>query len=200
MMKMKKMIIGVAMLLFANVGFGQVSDNAVIPVSVTLNSILRLTVESGGNIQFVVNTIEDYTTGIANSTRYITNFNVASSRNFNVLIYSESDKLYGMNYFDDGINPVTPSRGMDLDNIGFSVTAGAAASVGTNNASSVIALSTSTTPVLGTVSAGSSTANQFSILWQLGTQAGGMKNASLLSQSITADTYVTNVFINVVPL
>ncbi|MDX9853560.1 MAG: hypothetical protein RBS81_07265 [Tenuifilaceae bacterium] len=197
---MKKMIIGVAMLLFANVGFGQVSDNAVIPVSVTLNSILRLTVESGGNIQFVVNTIEDYTTGIANSTRYITNFNVASSRNFNVLIYSESDKLYGMNYFDDGINPVTPSRGMDLDNIGFSVTAGAAASVGTNNASSVIALSTSTTPVLGTVSAGSSTANQFSILWQLGTQAGGMKNASLLSQSITADTYVTNVFINVVPL
>ncbi|MCB9002091.1 MAG: hypothetical protein H6537_09000 [Bacteroidales bacterium] len=50
--------------LLASLAFGQaVNDQAIIPVSVTLNSILRLTVVSGGNIDFVVNTIDQYTSG-----------------------------------------------------------------------------------------------------------------------------------------
>lgn len=193
-MKMKKMIIGVAMLLFANVGFGQISDNAVIPVSVTLNSILRLTVESGGNIQFVVNTIEDYSSGIAYSTKYATLFNVASSRDFDVRIYSESDQLYGMNF--DG---TTTSNAMALDNIGFAV-ASAGTATGTTVSAGVQSLKSTVASILAAVDAGSSDVNKFRIEWRLGTGEGDMETLSLLEQSFAPDTYVTNVFINVLPL
>lgn len=197
MMKMKKMIIGVAMLLFANVGFGQISDNAVIPVSVTLNSILRLTVVSGGNIQFVVNTIDDYTTGIANSPRYTTRFNVASSRNFNVLLYSESAAFYGMNYESSG----GTGNQMPLNNVGYVIDNVGGATGTTTSVATVTGLSTATAPVLSAVNAGSSTVNTFDIKWELGTVANASMNAqTLLGQSLTSDTYVTNVFINVVPI
>lgn len=197
MMKMKKMIIGVAMLLFANVGFGQISDNAVIPVSVTLNSILRLTVVSGGNIQFVVNTIDDYTTGIANSPRYITRFNVASSRNFNVLLYSESTAFFGMNYTSTG-----PSGNqMPLNNVGYEIENIGGATGTTVELTTITGLSTAIAPVLAGVDAGSSTVNTFDIKWELGTIGGPTMNGqTLLEQSLTSDTYVTNVFINVVPI
>ena len=197
MMKMKKMIIGVAMLLFANVGFGQISDNAVIPVSVTLNSILRLTVVSGGNIQFVVNTIDDYTTGIANSPRYTTRFNVASSRNFNVLLYSESAAFYGMNYESAG----GTGNQMPLNNVGYIIDNVGGATGTTVSVATVTGLSTATTAVLSAVDAGSSTVNTFDIKWELGTVANASMNAqTLLEQSLASDTYVTNVFINVVPI
>jgi hypothetical protein len=197
MMKMKKMIIGVAMLLFANVGFGQISDNAVIPVSVTLNSILRLTVVSGGNIQFVVNTIEDYTTGIANSPRYTTRFNVASSRNFNVLIYSESTAFFGMNYESAG----GTGNQMPLNNVGYTIDNVGGATGGTVSVGTVTGLSISTTAVLSAVNAGSSAVNTFDINWELGTVANASMNAqTLLEQSLASDTYVTNVFINVDPI
>lgn len=196
---MKKMIIGVAMLLFANVGFGQISDNAVIPVSVTLNSILRLTVVSGGNIQFVVNTIDDYTTGITNTDRYTTRFNVASSRNFNVLLYSESTAFFGMNYESTG----GTGNQMPLNNVGFLIENAGTATAGTggNVTLALTALSTSTAPVLNLVNAGSSTVNTFNIRWELGTPAAAaFGSGTLLSQSLASDTYVTNVFINVVPI
>lgn len=197
MMKMKKMIIGVAMLLFANVGFGQISDNAVIPVSVTLNSILRLTVVSGGNIQFVVNTIDDYTTGIANSPRYTTKFNVASSRDFNVLLYSESAAFYGMNYESTGGS----GNQMPLNNVGYLIDNVGGATGGVVSVGTVAGLSTATAAVLSAVKAGSSTVNTFDIKWELGTVANtSMNGQTLLQQSLTSDTYVTNVFINVVPI
>lgn len=197
MMKMKKMIIGVAMLLFANVGFGQISDNAVIPVSVTLNSILRLTVVSGGNIQFVVNTIDDYTSGIANSPRYTTRFNVASSRDFNVLLYSESAAFYGMNYESTG----GTGNQMDLNNVGYVIDNIGGATGTTVAVATVTGLSTASAPVLSAVDAGSSTVNTFDIKWELGTTANASMNAqTLLGQSLASDTYVTNVFINVVPI
>jgi hypothetical protein len=59
---MRKFLFGFVMLFLSQLGYGQaVNDQAVIPVSITLNSILRLTVVSGGNIDFVVNTIDQYT-------------------------------------------------------------------------------------------------------------------------------------------
>ena len=62
---MRKLFYSLALLFLSQVSFGQaVNDQAIIPVSVTLNSILRLTVVSGGNIEFVVNTIDQYTGGI----------------------------------------------------------------------------------------------------------------------------------------
>lgn len=190
------------MLLFAQMGFGQVSDNAVIPVSVTLNSILRLTVVSGGNIQFVVNTIEDYMFGIPNSPRYTTRFNVASSRDFDVLIYAESATFAGMDYdaTDDGTGNPIGSTGFPIGNIGFLVDDGVGtATVGTNNYNTVSPLSTATTPALVAVSGGSSTVNIFDIQWELGTAAVLGSDPSLLEQNIAPDTYVGNVFINIVP-
>ena len=202
---MRKLLLGVAMLLFAQMGFGQVSDNAVIPVSVTLNSILRLTVVSGGNIQFVVNTIEDYMFGIPNSPRYTTRFNVASSRDFDVLIYAESATFAGMDYDatpsgPDPLDPPIGSTAFPIENIGFLVDDGVgSATVGTNNYNTVSPLSTATTPALEDVSGGSSTVNIFDIQWELGTAAVLGATPSLLEQNIAPDTYVGNVFINIVP-
>ncbi|MFA5649342.1 MAG: hypothetical protein WC951_13690 [Bacteroidales bacterium] len=191
---MKKLVLGAAMLLFAQFSFGQVSDNAVIPVSVTLNSILRLTVVSGGNIQFVVNTIEDYQAGISNSARYTTRFNVASSRDFDVLIYSESATFAGMDY-DGGT-----STGFPIANIGFLVDQSAGtATVGTNNNTAVTALDVATTAILEEVSGGSSVVNVFDIQWELATAAVLGSDPNLLQQNIAPDTYVGNVFINIVP-
>ena len=41
--------------------FGQaVKDRNVIPVAVSLNQVLRMTITNGGNVEFVFNTIDDY--------------------------------------------------------------------------------------------------------------------------------------------
>ena len=187
---MRKLILGFALLLFGQLSFGQaVSDNAVIPVSVTLNSILRLTVVSGGNIQFVVNTIDQYTDGIGNSTRYTTTFTVASSRNFNVFMYSESDALYG-----------TDAGGaMPLDNVGYLVVP-PATGAGTCQATLLALDDLATKEIVSAWAAGSYSASPFQVQWELGTTPGGtagMNAASLLEQSLPADNYVTNVFLTV---
>jgi len=194
---MRKLFLGFSMLLISQFSIAQISDNAVIPVSVTLNSILRLTVVSGGNIQFVVNSIDDYTTGIANSARYTTRFNVASSRDFDVFIYSENATFVGTDYESAGPTGNT----LALNNVGFLIDASAGSAViGTNNAVTVVALlSTFVTPMLDAVDADRSDVNTFDIRWRLGTAEGTMAAGSLLSQSIPADNYVTNVFINVQP-
>jgi len=187
---MRKLILGFALLLFGQFSFGQaVSDNAVIPVSVTLNSILRLTVVSGGNIQFVVNTIDQYTGGISNSTRYTTTFTVASSRDFNVFMYSESDALYG-----------TDAGGqLPLENIGYLVVPPATGGGTCQN--TLIALDdASAKEIVSAWAAGSYSTDPFQVQWELATAAvqglaGGL--GSLLDQSIPADNYVTNVFLTV---
>lgn len=189
---MRKLISAVTLLFLSQLSMGQaVSDNAVIPVSVTLNSILRLSVVSGGNIQFVVNTIDDYTNGIPNGARYTTEFTVASSRNFDVLMYSESANLIG-----------TDAGGtMPLNNIGFEVpdNGNGATSfpfdIGTVGALTDVA----TTQIAVGCPAGGSAANTFQILWRLGTTEGSMNAQTLLEQSITPDNYVTNVFLVVDP-
>src|SRR6056297_2817328 len=72
-----------------------IDDRAVIPVAVTLNSILRLNVKSGGNIEFKFNTLDQYGEGITNSTEYDTKITVASSVNFRVAMYAEDGSLTG---------------------------------------------------------------------------------------------------------
>ena len=184
---MRKLLLGAAMLLFAQMSFGQaVSDNAVIPVSVTLNSILRLTVVSGGNIQFVVNTIEQYENGIPYTPRYGTIFTVASSRDFNVRMGAEDGTLIG----SDTGGP------MDLDNIGYTMS-----NIGTEDPGfpGTVAALTSGTPIIVASIAGSSAANRYEIQWELGTLGVGMNAQTLLEQSLPADNYVTNVFLYVEP-
>lgn len=189
---MKKFLVVAALLLTVQLSFGQaVNDQAVIPVSVTLNSILRLNVVSGGSINFVVNTITQYSGGIASAPRYYTTFTVASSRAFNVNLVSESGTFIGR---DAGL-------GMPLANVGYTI-----ASTGTGSptlpATMPIVLK-STDQVIVTSVAGGIAANRYQIQWELATPAilgatDGLGAANtLLVQSLPADNYVTNVFLTV---
>ncbi len=67
-----------------------VSDMAVIPIGVTLNSIARLTVTSGGNIEFVVNTMDQYKEGVQGSEATTTTFSVACSQKFAVTLQADN--------------------------------------------------------------------------------------------------------------
>ena len=193
---MRKLVLGAAMLLFAQFSFGQaVSDQAVIPVSVTLNSILRLTIVSGGNIQFVVNTIDEYEDGITTSARYQTAFNVASSRNFDVMINAETATFFGT---DNVANT------MPLNNVGYQCQTVAGGGTFPADAA-MVGLAMAPTYLIGGAlagdkrPAGGSATNQFIIEWELGTSLGTMNAGSLLSQSIDPDNYVVNVFLVVDP-
>lgn len=170
---MRKLLLGVAMLLLAQMGFGQaVSDQAVIPVSVTLNSILRLTVTAGGNIQFVVNTMDQYNNGInIVSDQYTTKYKVASSNNYEVTIASDDDALVG----------IETSAEMDLAYIEYTPTGGAAAGAG--GAITDAAVVVATDPA-GTIDA-------YEIAWRLA--------AGLLAENYPADVYTVNVFLQVQP-
>ncbi len=179
---MRKLLFTLTMLIFSQFCFGQaVSDNAVIPVSVTLNSILRLTVTSGGNIQFIVNTIDQYTTGIANGPQYTTTFSVASSRDFDVTMGAEDLTFIGIE---------TGSTALALSNLRYTM-----AGVGAGAIAGLQPLIDLTAPetIVSTV-AGPSATNTYEIQWELGTVP-----PTLLSQSLDADIYVTNVFLNVAP-
>ena len=186
---MRKLVLGAAMLLFAQFSFGQaVSDQAVIPVSVTLNSILRLTIISGGNIQFVVNTIDEYEFGVANSDRYTTTFSVASSRDFDVLLNAETANLIG----SDDVSNIMP-----IENIGFvCLTDGGTGAFAYPTA---WPLSVAQLPIIAGRDAGGSDVNEFQIEWELATPALLGVNPTLLGQSLNPDNYVVNTFIVVDP-
>ncbi len=172
------------MLLFAQMGFGQaIKDNAVIPVSVTLNSILRLTVTSGGNIQFVVNTIDQYTNGIANDDQYTTMFTVSSSRDFIVEMGAEDATFVGQE----------TGGTMDLNFLRYEIGGG-----GPDPLVGVTELVDLTTPeIIAGVSGAASAGGEldYEILWELGTDAGN----ALLDANLPADIYITNVFLTLVP-
>lgn len=63
---MRKISLAAVLLVCSFAAFGQaVKDRNVIPVAVSLNQVLRMTITNGGNIEFVFNTIEDYKNGIS---------------------------------------------------------------------------------------------------------------------------------------
>ena len=196
---MRKLFFVTAMLLLSQFGFGQaVNDQAIIPVSVTLNSILRLTVVSGGNIDFVVNTIDQYTSGInsgGGDARYQTNFTVSSSQDFDVTIRAEDATFLGQ---DNAANTMTLDNvGLDLSETGSGADPGNWALPGT-----VLALTNGAQNIVDGVvgaAAGGADKNNFTIHWRLGTREGTMNPSTLLAQSLTPDRYITNVFLELVP-
>jgi len=184
-----------------------VSSTAVIPIGVTLNSILRLNVVSGGNIEFVVNSIEQYKNGITNASNYDTQFNVASSVDFNVLMYAEDAELYAQ-----GVTTNTVGAGMPLANIGYVMEVASGGGLAgttpatdnwafTNGATIAGLTNTATTAVVTSHpgnGAGGTIQNNFIINWELATPA--MITATiiadnLLTQSLPSDRYVVNVFL-----
>ena len=194
---MRKLLFTLALAVLSQVSFGQaVNDQAIIPVSVTLNSILRLTVVSGGNIDFVVNTIDQYTNGINSGgadARWQTNFTVSSSQDFDVTLAAEDAFLMGQ---DD------PANTMTLDNIGLDLTGSGGGPANWALPATVLALTNVAqnivTGVVG-ASAGDATQNNFTIRWRLGTSEDAMIGTTLLAQSLTPDRYITNVFLELVP-
>ncbi len=168
-----------------------VVDNAIIPVAVNLNSILRLNVTSGGNIEFTVNTIDQYENGIATGARYYTDFTVASSVDFDVNLYAEDVTLIGT----DDVNNTMP-----LDNIGYDVvgTGGGVAGTNWDLPAAVGPLTNGATPIVESIAnngAGDITQNAFQIQWEMGTSGTGMNGQNLLQQSLAPDRYSTNVFL-----
>ena len=180
---MKKLIYSLSLLLVSQFGFGQaVKDNAVIPVSITLNSILRLTVTSGGNIQFVVNTIDQYTGGIANSDQYTTKFIVSSSRDFDVTMGAEDVDFVGQE----------TGGTMALAFLRYTMSDPGA------TGATLSAAQTELTDLSAPVTIVSNTAGgqlEYDIQWELGTDA----NNTLLDANLPADIYITNVFLNLAP-
>ncbi len=200
---MKKIILLVllAMVLSVNSFAQGIDDRAVIPVAVTLNSILRLNVTSGGNIEFNFNTLDQYQNGIFSSAAYQTKFNVASSVNWEVNMYSENSELIGT---DDAGGANT----LDLDNIGYHVISDGALQdlvFASSDPGAPVALNNTPGTVLvgydGTNSnAGDINQNSFTIHWRCGTQEGGMNGGSILGQGVAADRYATNVFLILQPV
>lgn len=183
-----------------------VADIAIIPVGVSLNSILRLQVVSGGNIEFGVNTISQYINGVTGTTGTTTTFTVSSTLNYEVNLYAEGANLVGT---DLGQN-------MDIKNLGYYVSyegtlaSGGAISdytlvavpsakvlTGTKGASSVII-----TPAVGKIIAGDVVQNKFAVKWELATSnvltaTGGLgATNTLLKQNLKADRYVVNTFLD----
>jgi hypothetical protein len=182
---MRKLIIAFSAVLFSQFSFGQaISDNATIPVSVTLNSILRLQVKTGGNIQFVFNTMDNYNSGIATSAATTTTFAVSSSRAFNVSMGAEDGTFIGV---ENGLT--LPLNVVEYNT--FTSTG-----IGKKHAAStwdpLLAIAGTDNIVLNGVAGGTLANRSYTIQWRA-----GVTNKVL---NYPADVYVTNVYLNLIAL
>ena len=178
-----------------------VDDRAVVPLSVTLNSILRLNIESGGNIEFNFNTLEQYQNGInssLSSDQYATLLTVASSVNFDLSMGAEDTRLVST----DTVNAL---GGMPLGHIVYNVEM--QGSLTNNNVtltSSPTALSQIQDAEANEIvqpdgtNAGGVTANAFRVNWACGvpTSVSGFSGTegALMGSEFTGGRYSTNIF------
>lgn len=187
---MRKLLLGVAMLLFAQMGFGQaVQESAIIPVSVTLNAVSRLSIESGGNIKFVFTSIDDYNTGFTGVSNplYRTTVAISSSRDYTVTMYSETADFVPT----DNVANILP-----IGNLGYNLTwTGDVANTPTAYHDTYQQMTNVTTTEIISAGgvAGRGTDNRFDINWRIGTTEG---LGTFLSQgNIPADHYTANIII-----
>jgi hypothetical protein len=218
---MKKVSFLVAVLFCGLTAFGQaVKDRNVVPVAVSLNQVLRMTVTNGGNIEFVFNTISDYKNGIsalrgvAGDDMYKTDFTVSSSTRWKLTYGAEQATFLGTD---------NPANTLLLNNVGFTITnngnydflgAGALPGVNngsrlysepTNNASEVAALEAYPVVLIedaediDEANAGDAADNSFTLNWRCGTvevdPTTPMNALPLIEQnpSPAPDRYVVNV-------
>jgi len=186
---MKKLFTFILGLVFGFNSFSQaINDQAVIPLAVTLNSIMRLQVTGGGNIEFSFNSITSYNSGISNSARYNTNFSVASSVDFDVEMVAEGDNLIGE----------ATGGNMSLAVIGFLVDiSGATNSATAYSAVTPLSSAGATSGEVDIVTPNGATHNggashNFILQWQCGT---GSSITTIQSLNAAPDRYATNVFL-----
>ncbi len=194
---MRKLFFGLAMLFLSQLSFGQaVNESAIIPVSVTLNAVSRLTIVSGGNIKFVFNSIDNYTNGFDGDAiaLYRTTVSVSSSRDYSVALYSETANFLPT---DD------PGNTLAITQLDYRVEWTGAAlnepttyqSTFTTMTNAAVNIIDNSTPGDGGI-AGNGADNQFEIRWRIGTAANANTLGSFLTQgNIAADHYVANIFI-----
>jgi len=185
------------------------TDPAIGAASIDLQQVLRISVTGGGNLEFVINSIAQYETGInagGANIFYQTDFEVASSTRWDLRLNA------------DGGLPLSgsdnPANTMALDNIGLRIVTqvGAVHTFGVEltdpagaNAA-VIALPAAATIVVGSAlvaptNEGTITDNAFTIQWRVGTtEGGGMNAVPLIDQDLASDRYVTNIILDIGPL
>jgi len=197
---MKKISLAAIMLICVFSAFGQaVKDRNVIPVAVSLNQVLRMTVTNGGNIEFVFNTIEDYKNGISslavssaanpNSSgdMYKTDFTVSSSTRWALTYGTEEPTFLGTD---------NPNTAFALNNVGFSISnlgnntfEGAALAKGATDAASLFSVPTKNATEVAALqiypvvliednnttnaNAGDAADNSFTLNWRCGTAEQG---------------------------
>ena len=197
---MRKISLAAVLLVCSFAAFGQaVKDRNVIPVAVSLNQVLRMTITNGGNIEFVFNTIEDYKNGISalavsnaanpntSGDMYKTDFTVSSSTRWALSYGTEEASFLGTD---------NPANTLNLNNVGFSITnrgvntfEGAALAQGTTPAASLFSTPTANATQVAALqqysvkliednntenaNAGDAADNAFTLNWRCGTAEQG---------------------------
>lgn len=212
---MKKLLLPIFVFGIIFPGISQaVSDRNTVPVAVNLNRVLRMSVNTGGNIEFTFNTIDDYKNGLsgdaatstsANPTTsnpmYVTTFTVAASTKWTLQYGAEEATFIGVD---------NPASTLALTNVGFNLASTGTHAFGTELVSTpttggtVIAdLDVYPTALIAdganaAANAGDATDNAFTMTWRVGTAEGDMNAIKLIEQSVTPDRYVTNVLFNLI--
>ena len=220
---MKKILLSIFTVSILGSGISQaVSDRNTIPVAVNLNRVLRMSVNTGGNIEFTFNTIAQYKNGIsgdfatsssagtaAANPMYVTSFTVAASTKWRLDYGAEDATFIGVD------NPA--NIGLTLDNVGFSLASTGTHAFGTELASlptnagvEVAALQAYPVALINdggnaAANAGDATDNAFTMTWRCGTAEGTglttpMNQVKLIEQGLAPDRYVTNVLFNLIAL
>jgi hypothetical protein len=221
---MKKILLSIFTVSILGSGISQaVSDRNTIPVAVNLNRVLRMSVNTGGNIEFTFNTIAQYKNGIsgdlatsgsagtaAANPMYVTSFTIAASTKWRLDYGAEDATFIGVD------NP--GNTAFTLDNVGFSLGETGAHAFGTELASTptnagvevaalqaypVVLITDGANPAAA--NAGDATDNAFTMTWRCGTAEAAlgttpMNQVKLIEQGITPDRFVTNVLFNLIAL
>ena len=180
---MKKVLLGFISIIFATqVSFAQpVSDMAVIPMGITIQNIMRLTITKGGNIEFVFKSANDITTGLGPNAAYNTTGNVVATQAWNLQLVADAG---------DFVNESGVLLG-GLDIVGFTPTCAAATVVaGINNLTNTASTTAITS---GAVTSGT----PFTLAWECGTPAPG-GTTSQLDGTEAAGRYTVNVILSLV--
>ena len=173
-----------------------------------------MSVNTGGNIEFTFNTIDDYKNGLsgdaatstsANPTTsnpmYVTTFTVAASTKWTLQYGAEEGTFIGVD---------NPASTLALNNVGFNLASTGThvfgtelVSAPTTNGGVIADLDVYPTALIAdganaAANAGDATDNAFTMTWRVGTAEGDMFATKLIEQSITPDRYVTNVLFNLV--
>ena len=221
---MKKILLSIFTVSILGSGISQaVSDRNTIPVAVNLNRVLRMSVNTGGNIEFTFNTIQQYKDGISGdgnngatppvanpgNPMYVTSFTIAASTKWELAYGAEDATFIGVD------NPGNLT--FLLNNVGFSLASLGAHAFGTelisaptNAGVEVAALQVYPIALItdggnAAANAGDKTDNEFTMTWRCGTAESTllttpMNQVKLIEQGITPDRFVTNVLFNLIAL